>query len=157
MMASVLKTVHHGIIPRKLSSSFCVCHLFSTQVNSFQSSWTHLRPLPLLHPITHHILPVQAPKYIIFKSASSSPLYVQCPNSDSHDLFLAWFIAVAWYLFSFLCSFSNYIHLLYMQQNELYKTQIWTYHSTLEIFHWLTMAYMICPRCLFCYTRSLSP
>lgn len=52
---------------------------------------------------------------------------------------------------------SSYIHLLYMQQNELYNTQIQTEHSTLEIFHWLTIAYRICPEFLFCYTRSLSP
>lgn len=61
---------------------------------------------------------------IFFKSAASSPLYVQCPNSDSHRLFLAWFTAIASDLFSFLHSFPNYIHLLHMKQNELPTTRL---------------------------------
>lgn len=83
---------------------------------------------------------------IFFKSAASSPLYVQCPNSDSHRLFLAWFIAIASDLFSFLHSFPNYVH-LHMKQNELPK-HIWTGHSSLEIFHWVTIAHRIYPKFL---------
>lgn len=42
---------------------------------------------------------------VVLKSASSSPLYVQCPNSDSHHLFLAWFMATATTCFPFFILF----------------------------------------------------
>lgn len=42
---------------------------------------------------------------VVLKSTSSSPLYVQCPNSDSHHLFLAWFMATATTCFPFFVLF----------------------------------------------------